>query len=148
MSGADECCTRTPHLEGEEVFISLKRKANLPVGSEFDSHQPDKISISHSRIQTRSTCRSSKTVISPPVELLHSSVEFEGEQVPLQVEEPKPKVLNHHIIVVQETACYYSHTFQKHLPRLVLLNKLSPRRSALPGLCKTGRAQELLPTLA
>ena len=44
MPGADSFCTREPHLEGEEVFVSLKRKPDLPPGSEFDSHRPDKIS--------------------------------------------------------------------------------------------------------
>ena len=46
MPGANAYCTRDPHLEGEEVFVSLKRKPDLPPGSEFDSHRPDKISIS------------------------------------------------------------------------------------------------------
>ena len=49
MPGADSFCTREPHLEGEEVFVSLKRKPDLPPGSEFDSHRPDKISVSRPR---------------------------------------------------------------------------------------------------
>lgn len=32
MLGAEEFCTRTPHLEGEEGFVSLKRKADIPLG--------------------------------------------------------------------------------------------------------------------
>ena len=46
MPYAREFCTRSPHLEGEEVFVSLKREADLAPGSEFDSHRPGKISVS------------------------------------------------------------------------------------------------------
>ena len=53
MPGAEEFCTRDPHLEGEEVFVFLKRKADLPLGSEFDFHRPDKISISLPRAKCR-----------------------------------------------------------------------------------------------
>ncbi|MGH2414804.1 MAG: hypothetical protein ACRDEA_14165, partial [Microcystaceae cyanobacterium] len=53
MPGAQGFCTREPHLQGEEVFLSLKRKPDLPPGSEFDSHRPDKISISRPRVMPR-----------------------------------------------------------------------------------------------
>jgi len=55
MPGAEKLCIRTPHLEGEEVFLSLKRKADLPLGSEYDSHRPDKISVSRPHVETRSS---------------------------------------------------------------------------------------------
>ena len=51
---AEEWCNRTPEFTGEEVFGSKKRGLNTPVGSEFDTHRPDKVNFSHSRIQTRS----------------------------------------------------------------------------------------------
>jgi hypothetical protein len=54
MLGGDEWCTRTPHLEGEEVFVSLKRKPNTAFSDERESYMPDKISISRPRVQTRS----------------------------------------------------------------------------------------------
>ena len=54
MPGAEEICTRIPHLEGEEVFGSTKRKLDLPIGSEGDSHRPDKVNFSHPRVHTRS----------------------------------------------------------------------------------------------
>jgi hypothetical protein len=41
MLGIEEFCTREPHFEGEEVFGSQKRKADLPLGSEHESHRPD-----------------------------------------------------------------------------------------------------------
>jgi hypothetical protein len=53
MHGGDEWCTRTPHLEGEEVFVSLKRKLYTAFGDKRESHRPDKIGISRPRVQTR-----------------------------------------------------------------------------------------------
>ena len=47
MPGADEFCMRDPHLEGAEVFGSRKRKPNLLLGSEHESHRPDKVNFSH-----------------------------------------------------------------------------------------------------
>jgi len=54
MPGAEDFCNREPHLEGEEVFGSTKRKLDMPIGSEGDSHRPDKVNFSHPRVQTRS----------------------------------------------------------------------------------------------
>lgn len=51
---AEEWCNRTPEFTGEEVFGSKKRGLNTPIGSEFDTHRPDKVSFSHPRVQTRS----------------------------------------------------------------------------------------------
>ena len=51
---AEEWCNRTPEFTGEEVFGSKKRGLNTPVGSEFDTHRPDKVNFSHPRVQTRS----------------------------------------------------------------------------------------------
>jgi hypothetical protein len=38
---AEEFCTWEPHFEGEEVFDSQKCKADIPLGSEHESHRPD-----------------------------------------------------------------------------------------------------------
>jgi hypothetical protein len=60
MPGAEEFCTRVPCMAGEEVFGSTKRKADLPLGAEEESHRPDKVNFSHPRassraVRTRST---------------------------------------------------------------------------------------------
>jgi hypothetical protein len=47
--------TRGPHLAGEEVFGSQKRKVNVPLGFEGESHQPDKMNFSRPQIATRSS---------------------------------------------------------------------------------------------
>jgi hypothetical protein len=54
LPGAVDVATRVPHLEGEEVFGSSKRKLDLPIGSEGDSHRPDKVNFSQPRVMTRS----------------------------------------------------------------------------------------------
>ena len=42
MPGGDEWCTKTPHLKGEKVFVSLKRKLDIAFGDERESHRLDK----------------------------------------------------------------------------------------------------------
>jgi hypothetical protein len=54
LPGAELFCTRELHLVGEEVFGSQKRKADIPLGFEGESHWPDKVNFSHPRIATRS----------------------------------------------------------------------------------------------
>ena len=39
-----------PHLEGKEVFGSQRRKANMALGCEYDSHRPDKVNFSLPRV--------------------------------------------------------------------------------------------------
>ena len=65
MPGAAEVSTRVPHLEGEEVFGSVKRKLDMPVGCEGDSHRPDKVNFSHPRVQTRSAAARMNSEQSP-----------------------------------------------------------------------------------
>jgi hypothetical protein len=49
MLGAEEFGTRVPRMAGEEVFGSTKRKENLPLRAEEESHRPDKVNFSHPR---------------------------------------------------------------------------------------------------
>ena len=86
MPGAEGFCTRDPHLEGEEVFLSLKRKPDLPPGSEFDSHRPDKINIS-SEDDTKQEA---------PEDL---------QDNPIQLETPTTVKAVDHVKAVQETTC-------------------------------------------
>jgi len=43
-----------PHLKGEEIFRSTKRKLDVPLSNCGDSYRPDKANFSQPRIQTRS----------------------------------------------------------------------------------------------
>jgi hypothetical protein len=53
LSGTELFCIRAPYMAGEEVFGSQKRKANVSLGFEGESYQPDKVNFSHPRIATR-----------------------------------------------------------------------------------------------
>ena len=59
LPGSEGVGTRVPHLEGEEIFGSMKRKLDVPIGDAGDSHRPDKINFSQPRVRTRSTTASS-----------------------------------------------------------------------------------------
>ena len=58
--------TREPHLEREEVFGSQKRKADMPLGCEQDSHRPDKVNFSRPRVRTRSAVAGTSTAATAP----------------------------------------------------------------------------------
>ena len=53
IRGVQDFVTREPYLEGEEVFGSQKRKADMPLGCEHDSHRLDKVNFSRPRVRTR-----------------------------------------------------------------------------------------------
>jgi hypothetical protein len=55
MPRVEEFCTREPHFEGEEVFGSQKRKVDIPLGFEHESHRPDRVNFSRPQVRTRST---------------------------------------------------------------------------------------------
>jgi hypothetical protein len=55
LPGAEFFCTCAPHMAGEEVFGSQKRKADVPLGFESKSHRPYKINFFRPRIATRSS---------------------------------------------------------------------------------------------
>jgi hypothetical protein len=46
LPGVEVATTRIPHLEGEEIFGSTKRKLDLPLGDDGNSHRPDKVNFS------------------------------------------------------------------------------------------------------
>ena len=54
MHGAKDICIQIPHFKGEEVFGSMKRKLDLPIGSKGDYYHPDNVNFFHPRVQTRS----------------------------------------------------------------------------------------------
>jgi hypothetical protein len=54
LLGTDLFCTREPHLVGEEVFGSQKRKADVLLDFEGESHQPDKVNFFRPQVAIRS----------------------------------------------------------------------------------------------
>jgi hypothetical protein len=47
--------SRVPHLEGESIFGSAKRKLDLPLGDESDSHRHDRVNFTLPKIGRRMT---------------------------------------------------------------------------------------------
>ena len=80
MHGAEDFCTREPHLEGAEVFGSQKRKPDTPIGADNETHRPNTINFSCpclGKRVTRSGAATLPTVIeevSPSVQEVFSPV--------------------------------------------------------------------------
>ena len=113
--GANEYCTRKPHLEGEEVFGSEKRMPNLPPGSEYDSHRPDKVNFSRPRVGTRAT-----PTPTPVISLDRISEEpwpVMHEDSPDLLESPKATEVASQVRTVQEIVCDESQWHIACLPK-------------------------------
>ena len=100
--------TREPHLEGEEVFGSQKRKADMPLSCKQDSHRPDKVNFSRPRVRTRSSVANTST---PAEGAIEDGISFPAgmddmETMPSGEHQHRPP--NHHPMHVtgtQETDC-------------------------------------------
>ena len=100
--------TREPHLEGEEVFGSQKRKADMPLGYEQDSHRPDKVNFSRPRVRTRSSVASTSTPAGGAIEDCISFPTGMDDMETMPSGEHQHRPLNHHPMHVtgtQETDC-------------------------------------------
>ena len=115
MPGAGEWCTRDPHLEGEEVCVSLKRKSDVAFGDERESHRPDKITVSRPRVQTRAARLESD--YPPTVVIADSPTSTEADEADLHPEHCPPPVEYHHVTSVEETACNPSEWHIARLPK-------------------------------
>jgi hypothetical protein len=110
MPGAEEFCTREPHFEGEEVFGSQKRKADIPLGSKHESHRPDRVNFSRPRVRTRSTatvgasCSLSDKPEEPSTDL---------QEYPI----PNIKSKTTHVTAIHETACKETEWHIARLPK-------------------------------
>ena len=58
--------TRVPHLEGERVFGSAKRKLDLPPGDETDSHHHDRVNYSVPKLSKKGSPSQSRIALSIP----------------------------------------------------------------------------------
>jgi hypothetical protein len=108
MPGAEEFCTQEPHFEGEEVFGSQKRKADIPLGSEHESHRPDRVNFSRLRVRTRSTAAAGTS----------NSLSDIPEEPSIDLQKhPIPNVNNKmtHVTAIHETACQET---EWHISRL------------------------------
>jgi hypothetical protein len=110
MPGAEEFCTREPHFEGEEVFGSQKRKADIPLGSEHESHRPDRVNFSRPRVRTRSTVAAGASC---------SLSDIPEEPSSDLQEHPIPNVngMTTHVTAIHETACKETEWHIARLPK-------------------------------
>ena len=108
IRGVQDFVTREPHLEGEEVFGSQKRKANMPLGCKQDSHRPDKVNFSHPRVRTRSSVANTST---PAEGTIEDGISFPAgleDMETMPSEEHQDCPWNHHPMYVtgtHETDC-------------------------------------------
>jgi hypothetical protein len=103
LPGAELFCTRAPHMAGEEVFGSQKRKADVPLGFEGESHRPDKVNFSRPRIATRSS-RANHGSCSLPDVVEEVSPELQLDQAPSNLATAGDIGRPGHVTVVHETA--------------------------------------------
>jgi hypothetical protein len=96
--------TREPNLAGEVVFGSQKRKADVPLGFEGESHRPDKVNFSHPRIATRSS-RANHASCSLPNVVEELSPELQEDQAPNNLGTTGDVGRPGHVTSIHETAC-------------------------------------------
>jgi hypothetical protein len=116
LLGAEFFCTRAPHMAGEDVFGSQKRKADVPLGFEGESHRLDKVNFSRPQIATRSS-RANHASCSLLDVVEEVSPELQEDQAPNNlgivdnVERPG------HVTAVHETACKETEWHIARLPK-------------------------------
>jgi hypothetical protein len=116
LPGAELFCTHAPHMAGEEVFGSQKRKADVPLGFEGESHRPDKVNFSRSRIATRSS-RANHASCNLPDVVEEVSSELHEEQALNELGTTGDIGRPGHITAVHETACKATEWHIARLPK-------------------------------
>jgi hypothetical protein len=104
-------------LAGKEVFGSQKRKADVPLGFEGESHRPDKVNFSRPRIATKS------------MRANHASCSFPDVVEELSPEQQEDQASNNlgivgnqgragHVTAVHETTCKETEWHIARLPKI------------------------------
>ena len=95
-------------VQSEEVFGSQKRKADMPLGCEHDSHRPDKVNFSRPRVRTRSSV--APTTSTAPI-AIEDDMSFHAhadviETMPSEESQELPQNSHPmHVTGIQETDC-------------------------------------------
>ena len=103
-------------MAGEEVFGSQKRKADVPLGFEGESHRPDKVNFSRPRIQTRSS-RAKHASCSLPNVVEELSPDLQQDQVLNNRGTTTNVGRAGHVTSVHETACKETEWHIARLPK-------------------------------
>jgi hypothetical protein len=116
LPGAELFCTREPHLAGEEVFGSQKRKADVPLDFEGKSHRPDKVNFSLPWIATRSS-RAKHASCSLPDVVEKLSSELQEDQALNNLGTAGDVGRPGHVTAKHETACKETEWHIARLPK-------------------------------
>jgi hypothetical protein len=103
-------------MAGEEVFGSQKRKADVPLGFEGESHRPDKVNFSRPRIATRSS-RANHASCSLPDVVEEVSPKLKEDQAPNNLGTMGDVERPGHVTAVHETACKETEWHIARLPK-------------------------------
>jgi hypothetical protein len=116
LPGAELFYTRAPHMAGEEVFGSQKRKADVLLGFEGEPHWPDKVNFSHPRIATRSSkAKHASYSLSDVVEEL--SLELQEDQALNNLGTAGDVGRPGHVTAIHESACKETEWHIARLPK-------------------------------
>jgi hypothetical protein len=116
LPGVELFCTREPHLAGEEVFGSQKRKADVPLSFEGESYRPNKVNFSRPRIATRSSrANHANCSLSNVVE--EHSIELQEDQAPNNLGTTVDVGRLGHVTAIHETACKEMEWYIARLPK-------------------------------
>jgi hypothetical protein len=117
LPGVELFYTREPHLAGEEVFSSQKRKADVPLGFEGESHQPNKMKFSRPRIATRSS-RTNHASCSLADVVEELSPELQEDQTPNNLGIAGNVGRLGHVTAIHETVCKDTEWYIARLPKI------------------------------
>jgi hypothetical protein len=103
-------------MAGKEVFGSQKRKTDVPLGFEGESHRPDKVNFSRPRIATRSS-RANHASCSLLDVVEEFSPELQGDQASNNLGTTGDVRRPGHITAIHETACTETEWYIARLPK-------------------------------
>jgi hypothetical protein len=139
-------CTRAPHVAGEEVFSSQKRKADVPLGFEGESHRPDKVNFSRPRIATRSSQANHGNCSLPDV-VEEISPDLREDQAPNSLGIVGNIGRPGHVTAVHETACKKTEWHIARLPK-TSVKACFAQQAITKKKCKAKIVQGSKPTAA
>ena len=135
MPEGKEWCTHTPHFEGDKVFGSTAHQLSLPLGSQFDSHRPDKMNFSRRRVQ-RTTREGHRGCAPTAIDLSSLSSPTSSDGVRILSPPPSASTIIgvhvKHVTSVEESDCDAS---QWHIARLQKTSK----KKCFAKQARTGR---------
>ena len=135
LPGAEFFCTCTSHMAGKEVFGFQKRKADISLSYEGESHRPNKVNFFHPQTMTKSS-RAKHASCSLSNILEELSPKLQEDQALNNLGTASDIGRPGHVTAIHETTCGTSQGCPRLQQKLALPSKQLPRRSARLGLFK------------